>query len=127
MAILDFTTSGKMTISLQGARFGNTLADPDKDPNTKRFAVGPHNLDIEVHDERQFSKWGRIQVLEEGSAGGTMTVTIDTNAIGFFGTAQFKLHYENGQHIVSDNFPSGIGGDPNSKKSMRYNIINFQA
>ena len=126
MALLDFTTSGKMSISLQGARFGNVLGDPDKDPNVKCFAIGPHSLDIEVHDEKQFSKWGRVQVLEEGPAGGVMNVAIDTNALGWYGSAQFNLHYENGQHIVNDNFQSGVGGDPNSKRAKRYNILNFQ-
>ncbi len=126
MAMLDFTTSGKMMISLQGARFGRVLTDPHSDPNVKSFGVGPYTLELEVRDERQFSKWGRIQILEEGSAGGIMTVEIDTNAVGWYGNAQFNLHYENGQHIVSDNLQSGVGGDPHSKKGMRYNILNFQ-
>lgn len=127
MAILDFTTSGKMVISLQGAHFGNVLADPHGDPNIKRFSVGPHNLEIEVHDMNHFSKWGRIHILEEGPAGGVMTVTVDTNAVAWYGSAQFVLHYENGQHIVSDNFQSAVGGIPNSQRGKRYNITTFQA
>jgi hypothetical protein len=124
MAVLDFTTSGVMTMQLQGARFGNVLRDPDADPNVKTFSVGPHQLYIEVHDERNFSKWGRVEVVEEAAVGGTLTVTIDTNAVAFFGTAQFKLHYKNQQHIVSDNFQSGVGGT-SSKRSKRYNITSF--
>lgn len=126
MAILDFTTSGKMAITLQGARFGRVLADPDSDPNIKHFSVGPDNLQIEVHDEKQFSKWGRVEVIEVGAPGGVMNVIIDTNALTWYGSAQFNLHYENGQHIVSDNFQSGVGGDPNSQKAKRYNITAFQ-
>lgn len=124
MALLDFTTSGVMTMELQGARFGDVLRDPDKDSNVKSFRVGPHQLYLEVHDERNFSQWGTVQIIEEGSAGGILTVTIDTNAVAFYGSAQFRLHYENQQHVVSDNFQSGVGGT-DSKRSKRYNINSF--
>jgi hypothetical protein len=124
MATLNFTTSGIMTMELQGARFGNISRDPDKDPNVKSFQVGPHNLYLEVHDMRTFSQWGSVEVVEEGSAGGILTVTIDSNAVAWFGTAQFNLHYSNQQHVVSDNFQSGVGGT-NSKRSKRYNIVSF--
>lgn len=127
MAILDFTTSGKMRITLQGARFGNVLGDPDRDPNVKHFAVGPQHIELDVHDMNKFTSWGRVQVLEEGYPGGVMTVEIDTNAIGWYGSAQFKLHYENGQHIVSDNFQSAVGGTPGSARIKRYNITTFKA
>lgn len=125
MALLDFTTTGKMTIQLQGATFGKVLVDPHSDPNVKHFGVGPHTLKIEVHDEMRFSKWGKVEIIEEGQPGGTMTVEIDTNTLGFYGTAQFNLHYGSGQHIVSDNFKSGWGGDPRSSQSKRFNITNF--
>lgn len=125
MAILNFTTSGMMNIELQDARFGEIMIDPDKDPNVKSFSIGPNHLSISVHDMKKFSAWGRVQILDIGQPGGSMTVTVDTHTVGWYGSAQFSLHYENSQHIVSDNFQSGWGGDPNSKKSKRYNIISF--
>lgn len=126
MAILDFTTSGKMTVSLSGARFGNVLGDPDSDPNVKRFEVHPNRIEIEVHDMSKFSRWGRVQILEEGPLGGHMKVSVDTHSVGWFGSAQINLHHENNQHIVSDNFQSGVGGLPNTGATKVYNVTRFQ-
>lgn len=125
MATLAFTTSGVMTITLQGARFGQLTNDPGEGRNVKRFGVGPTNLELEVHSMNEFTPWGEIEIVEDASSGGAMTVSIDTNAIGWFGSAQFRLHSDNGQHVISDNFQSGVGGGP-SRRSKPYNINSFR-
>src|ERR1700741_3116242 len=67
MSVLTFTTSGKMTIILYGAQFGNVLTDPDNDPNVKTFdRTQPSKLYLEVQDERKFAPWGKIQVIVQG-------------------------------------------------------------
>jgi hypothetical protein len=122
MSVLTFTTSGKMTIILYGAQFGNVLTDPDNDPNVKTFdRTQPSKLYLEVQDERKFAPWGKIQVIVQGP-NPTMAVTIDTNAVAFYGTAQFDLAADNGQHIISDNFQSAVGGVPNSGQTKTYPI-----
>ena len=126
MATLNFTTSGKMTIKLQGARFGRLRTDPHQiDDNVKRFAVNPTSIEIEVFNQKSFSKWGTIEVIEEGPSGGELVVEVDTNALGWYASAQFSLHANNGQHILNDNFQSLVGGMPSSLKQKRYNINAF--
>lgn len=122
MAYLDFTTSGVMRITLSGARFGKIVRDPGEGHNVKMFKYDADSIEIAVHNMNAFSGWGRVAILDEGGPGAVMTVDIDSNAVGWYGTAQFVLHGTNGQHIVSDNFQSLVGGIPGSARQKKYNI-----
>ncbi|HNW89990.1 MAG TPA: hypothetical protein PKN48_10025 [Bacteroidales bacterium] len=122
-AQLNFITSGKMVISLEGMQFGRQIKDPQK--NVKHFGLHQTALELESADQGNFTEWGSIEIIDLKPEVGTITITVDCDKWLFFGTAQFELMI-NGHIILIDNFQSGIRGpvgDP--KKKKQYAIGNF--
>lgn len=116
MAEFHFITSGNMTIELRGLCFGRHIRDPRG--NIKSYITNDHQIELDASDQSDFTGEGIIELLDEGPGRGTITVTIDSPNMGWYGTAQIAL-YVNGSNILNDNFQSGVRGpfgDPRKTK-----------
>ena len=123
MAEFQFTTSGHMTIRLEGLAFGRHIKDPRR--NVKTFTADPEEIALVANDMGDFTDWGRIELHDRAEGRGTITVTVTSETWGWFGTAQIAL-IANGQYILNDNFQSGVKGpvgDPSKMK--RYSVGNI--
>lgn len=125
MAEFRFTTSGDMTVELQGLSFGRHIRDPMG--NVKSFIVHSTQIIINAADQNDFTELGIIELVDLApNSRGFITVTIDSPNNGWYGTAQVAL-IVNGQWILNDNFQSGVRGpvgDP--KKVKRYAIDHIE-
>ncbi len=122
-ATLNYITSGKMEIFLDGIKFGKHFKDPQQ--NVKHYGTQESKLELYSANEGNFTEWGSIELIDISQWNGTITVSIDCDKWAFFGTAQFQLII-NGQIILSDNFQSGIKGPiGNPKVTKQYAIGNF--
>jgi hypothetical protein len=120
MAQFRFTTSGSMNIRLTGLSFGQHLHDPCQ--NVKTFIVNPHEITLVATDEKSFTDWGMIELSDEAAGAGRMDVTIDSDAWGWYGTAQFAV-IANGQVILNDNFQSGVRGPVGDPSVVKHYCI----
>lgn len=122
-AQLNYITSGKMEIFLEGITIGKHFKDPQQ--NVKHFGTQVSKIELESADQGNFTEWGSIELIDVTPYTGLITVSIDCDKWFFFGSAQFQL-IVNGQIILSDNFQSGVRGPlGNPKKVKRYAIGNF--
>lgn len=122
-AQLNYITSGKMEILLEGMRFGKRFKDPQQ--NVKHFGTNASKIELESADQGNFTEWGSIELIDLTPWTGKITVSIDCDKWAFFGTAQFQLVI-NGQIVLSDNFQSGVRGPlGNPKKIKQFAIGNF--
>jgi hypothetical protein len=124
MAEFRFTTSGDMTITLEGLQFGEHMRDPRS--NVKSFIAHPTQIVINAADQKEFTGLGVIQLLDlNPGQRGYMTVSIDSPTMGWYGTAQVAV-IVNGQNIINDNFQSGVKGplgDPRNTKRYAVDFI----
>ena len=124
MAQFRFTTSGSMYIRLSGLRFGRKIHDPGQ--NVKTYMINEHEITLVAQDQKDFTDWGMIELIDEAPGTGLMDVTIDSETWGWYGTAQFSVVASNGQLILNDNFQSGVRGpvgDPRAVKHYRIDNI----
>ncbi len=122
-AQLNYITSGRMEIFVDGMKFGKHFRDPKI--NVKHFGTQVSKIELEAADQGNFTEWGSIELIDLEPWTGNLMVTIDCDKWAFFGTAQFQLVI-NGQIVLSDNFQSGVRGpvgDP--KKKKQFAIGNF--
>lgn len=120
---LELATTGVMSVSLQGATFGQLISDPRSSDNVKTFELNQSSLYMEVNNENQSSPWANVVVNVPPNSGATMTVTINTNAIGWYGTAEFVYNPQDiGLPILKDTFKSEPGGVPNSGVTKTYRL-----
>ncbi|UTD16368.1 hypothetical protein HER15_13200 [Tenacibaculum mesophilum] len=120
---LYFITSGKMTIQLNGMAFGKHLKDPVK--NIKHFGTKQHSLELVSNNPNNFTDWGIIELIDLNPSMGQLTVSIDCDDWGWFGTAQIQLKMNN-QIVLNDNFQSGVKGPiGNPLRIKRFPITNF--
>lgn len=122
-AQLNYITSGKMEIILDGMKFGRHFKDPQI--NVKHYETKETKLELDSADHGNFTEWGSIELIDLTPWNGRIIVSIDCDKWAFFGTAQFQLII-NGQIVLSDNFQSGVRGplgDP--KQAKQYAIGNF--
>lgn len=120
MAKLHFITSGDLIIKLEGLSFGKSFKDPSY--NVKRYIFNKNQLEIFAQDMKDFTDWGIIELNDLTPYQGFISVSIDSQTLGWFGTAQIALEVK-GQIIINDNFQSGVKGlvgDP--KKIKKYAI-----
>lgn len=123
MPQLELATTGVMSVALQGASFGQLISDPRSSDNVKSFDLEEYSLRMEVNNENQSSPWANVAINVPPQSGATMTVTIDTNAIGWYGTAEFIFNPQDiGLPILKDTFQSKPGGIPDSAVSKTYRL-----
>jgi hypothetical protein len=122
-AILQFTTSGNMTIDLDGFSFGKHTVDPTT--NVKSYITNENQLLLNAKDMNKFTNWGSIELFDISPDMGYITVSITSDTLLWYGTAQIAL-WVNGQCILNDNFQSGVKGplgDPRTTK--KYPVCNI--
>lgn len=120
---LELATTGAMSISLQGASFGQLISDPRSSDNVRSFELEENSLRMEVSSENESSPWANVVVNVPPDSDATMTVSIDTNAVGWYGTAEFIYNPQDiGLPILKDTFQSAVGGVPNSGVTRSYRI-----
>ncbi len=122
-AVLNYTTSGKMEIFLDGMKFAGPIKSPQI--NVGNLVIESEKIKLNSNNHGEFTEWGSIQIIDIEAWEGYVMVTIDCDKWGYFGAAQFQL-VVNGQIVLSDNFHSGVRGplgDPKLKK--QYKIGNF--
>jgi hypothetical protein len=91
--------------------------------NVKTFELQQYSLKMEVNNENQSSPWANVAINVPPNSGATMTVTIDTNAVGWYGTAEFLYNPQDiGLPILKDTFKSEPGGVPNSGVTRTYRL-----
>jgi hypothetical protein len=111
-------------IRLSGLRFGNKVHDPGR--NLKTYVINEHEITLVAQDQKIFTDSGVIERIDEAPGTGMMDVTIDSEAWGWYGTAQFSVVAGNGRNILNDNFQSGVRGpvgDPCVVKHYRIDNI----
>ena len=121
MTQFQFTTSGKMNIKLRGLRFGKILQTPEH--NVKSWAFNPQELTLHAQDMDDFTGWGAVELLDVPPVGGKITVSITSDTLGWFGTAQIAIFY-NGQCVLNDNFQSGVYGPVGDPEKIKIYPIN---
>lgn len=122
-AQLNYITSGKMEIFLDGMKFGKHFKDPQQ--NVKHYETQVSKLELESADQGNFTEWGSIELIDVSPWNGKIIISIDCDKWAFFGTAQFQLII-NGQIVLSDNFQSGVKGPIGDPKAIKqYAIGNF--
>ncbi len=123
MARLQFITSGSMIIQAEGLSFGKHIRDPKA--NVKSYSVNPSEIYLNSKDMDKFTDWGVIELNDLNPWEGYLTVIIDSETWGWYGTAQLAIEV-NGQIILNDNFQSGVRGpvgDP--RRYKKYAIGNI--
>ncbi len=69
--------------------FGKHLKDPVK--NIKHFGTKQHSLELVSNNPNNFTDWGIIELIDLHPSMGQLTVSIDCDDWGWFGTAQIQL------------------------------------
>ena len=117
MLKIYFITSGILTISLElGINSGRVVKAPTI--NVKNFSVNEKEIILSAKDMNNYSDWGVIELLPLRGAEKVITVCVDSDVWGWFGTGQIML--EKDKLILSDNFSSGVKGplgDPRKYKT----------
>ncbi|MFN8576730.1 MAG: hypothetical protein U0354_07720 [Candidatus Sericytochromatia bacterium] len=107
MAKLHFITSGNLLIEAQGLSFGKHIKDPKN--NVKNYLVNKNQIILNANDMKDFTDWGIIELNDLNPDKGFLTVMIDSETWGWFGTVQIAIEIK-GQIFINDNFQSGVRG-----------------
>jgi hypothetical protein len=125
MAELHYATSGKMTIKLDGITLGRHIKDPRK--NVKDLATHPtKGISMSAVDMNNFTDWGVIELVDQGPGTATMTVSIDSDQIGFFGRASVVIFANGGAKILQQDIASAVHGPVgDAKRTESFHIDNL--
>lgn len=126
MAQFQFTTTGRMTIDLEGLRFGKNIKNPSG--NVKSYIINPEQILLHANAPNIYTGAGVIELIDiNPNQRGFIKVSIDAlDDWSTSGAVQIAL-YVNGQCILSDNFQSGLRGpfgNPINHKIYPIDIIN---
>lgn len=108
MLILQFATSGIMSISLEGLAISKHLKEPVL--NIKSYVSNSKEINLAANDMKTFTDFGAVELIPIKSAKQiSINISVNSDQWAWFGSAQTILDRD-GHLIINDTFQSGIKG-----------------